>query len=258
MALASLATKTVLVTGAAGGLGKAIANACLEAGANVVACDINETLLKECEAELSPKGPFMALKADVADEDAAAKAIEGAIQKFSRLDVLVNNAGIMDKFDPADTLEMGLWQRVLAVNLTGPYIMSRLALRHFLAQSPPSGNIVNIGSGAALRGAAAGAAYTASKHGLVGLTRNTAASYMKQGIRCNIVLPGGMHTNIVAQAMAPGFSPSGLQNAMMANAMEPQFADVNDVAKTVVHLASDASLCLNGSIITTDHGWNAF
>ncbi|EON68401.1 hypothetical protein W97_07725 [Coniosporium apollinis CBS 100218] len=253
--------KVVLVTGGASGLGKAIVIACLGAKATVVISDINEKSLEECEKELgNVESPDKLSKVvtDVSNEDSAAKAIQHAIDKFSRLDVLINCAGIMDAFDPVDGLDLQLWNRVIAVNLTGPVLMSKYAVKHFLGREKPSGAIMNIGSIAALRGAlAAGAAYTASKHGLVGITRNTAAAYAKQGIRCNIVLPGTMETNIAHSMPAcPNESLVKVTQSMLA--VHPNFVQVDHVAKTVVHLASDSAEAINGAIITADGGFTAF
>lgn len=156
-----LENKVVLVTGGASGLGKAIVKASLGAKATVVVSDINEKSLEECEKELGnlvSSDKLSKVVTDVSNEESAAKAIEHAIDKFGRLDVLINCAGIMDAFDPVDALDMEVWNRVIAVNLTGPVLMSKYAVKHFLGREKPSGAIVNIGSIGALRGALAGEA----------------------------------------------------------------------------------------------------
>lgn len=151
-----LVGKTCLVTGGAGGLGKAIATKYLEAGANVVICDINEERLQQASTELSPMGPFKAVKTDITSQSEVESLFKEIIQQFGKIDVLVNNAGIMDKFDPIGDLDPELWNRVIAINLTAPFLLSKLAVRNMLEQEKPEGRIINIVSVAGKAGCAAG------------------------------------------------------------------------------------------------------
>lgn len=151
-----LSGKTCLVTGAGGGLGKAIATKYLEAGANVVICDINDERLQETEAELSPRGPLKVFKTDITNRKEAENLFEEIVNHFGKLDVLVNNAGIMDKFDPVGDLDPEFWDRVMAINLTAPFFLSKLAVRNMLEQPSPSGQIINIISVAGKVGWASG------------------------------------------------------------------------------------------------------
>lgn len=151
-----LSGKTCLVTGGGGGLGKAIATKYLEAGANVAICDVSEERLQETTSELSSKGPFKAIKADITNQEEVQILFEEIVQKFGKIDILVNNAGIMDKFDPVGDLEVDLWERIMAVNLTAPFLLSKLAIRNMLEQSNPSGHIINIASVAGKAGWASG------------------------------------------------------------------------------------------------------
>ncbi|EKG13732.1 Short-chain dehydrogenase/reductase SDR [Macrophomina phaseolina MS6] len=154
----NLAGKTCLITGGAGGLGRALAAAFLRAGANVAICDLNEERLKQASAELSGTGAgsLLAANADVADPAAAQQLFDRITAKFRTVDVLVNNAAIMDRFDPVADLDHELWDRVISVNLAGPFIFSKLALRVMLQQPKPDGCILNIASGAAKGGWLAG------------------------------------------------------------------------------------------------------
>jgi len=154
----SLEGKACLVTGAAGGLGKAIAQAFLAAGAKVVLCDINAGRLKDTTDEFSTSYPdkVVALQADITNESAVEKLFEEALDKTHRLDVLVNNAGLMDKFDPVGTLEKQEWDRILAVNLTAPYLMTKAAVNQMLAQEPAGGTVINVASSASMAGFRAG------------------------------------------------------------------------------------------------------
>lgn len=146
MAGTTLSGKTCLVTGGAGGLGKEISKQLLENGANVVIADINKSLLDTASQELSGKERLLAVECNIADEDSVKSLIEQTIKAYGKLDVLVNNAGIMDKFDPVGDLEKSLWDKVIAVNLTAPFLLSKIAIQHFLQRSASDAAIVNIGS----------------------------------------------------------------------------------------------------------------
>ena len=139
-----LTGKSAIVTGAASGLGKAIAEKFLKAGAKVTICDINGERLKSSSEELSAYGEVHAIKADITDEVSVKEIFEATVEKFGAVDVLVNNAGIMDRFDAVGTLDKALWDRVLAVNLTAPMMMSKWAVNHMMERK--SGVILNIGS----------------------------------------------------------------------------------------------------------------
>lgn len=151
-----LAGKTCLVTGGAGGLGKAIAANFLEAGANVVICDINEDRLQETSVELSCKGPLKAIKADITKTNEVEALFADLINTFGKIDVLVNNAAIMDTFNPVGDLEIDQWDRVMALNLTAPFVLSKMAVRNMLEQPTPDGRIINITSVAGRAGWAGG------------------------------------------------------------------------------------------------------
>ncbi|KAJ2973126.1 hypothetical protein NUW58_g9019 [Xylaria curta] len=180
--------------------------------------------------------------------------------QFGRIDMLVNNAGVMDKFDAAGTVSLDIWNRVIGVNLTGAYLCTKAAVNAFEAQSPPGGTIINICSAASTRGLAAGAAYTASKHGLLGLMRNTAGFYGPKGIYSIAFLMGGMDTNIV-DVFATGFNQEGMAAMQAAN---PGFV----VGKTNIQLGDVAKYCIfysdraiaessNGTTVTISKNWPA-
>ncbi|KAL2834386.1 hypothetical protein BDW59DRAFT_156318 [Aspergillus cavernicola] len=256
----SLTTKTALVTGAAGGLGKAVAKAFLHAGASVIITDINEPMLQTTYKELSELGPVHAIAGDLTSPQVTTNLIETAREQYSKLDILVNNAGIMDRFDPIGDIDMSFWDRILAVNLTAPARVTRAAVQEFLRESRPDGRtggaILTVGSINGLRGGIAGAAYTTTKHALVGLTRNTAAHYARKGIRSNIIMPGLMETNI-RTAYANGVNEGGKALAWKSVDVNPGQVDVDELAKLVVFACSDDAGYLNGAIISTDHGWQA-
>ncbi|KAJ8104879.1 hypothetical protein ONZ43_g7648 [Nemania bipapillata] len=259
MATSSAAGKTIVITGGAGGLGKAVASAFLEAGANVAIFDVNEDRIKETAAEWEKYGDkVLTAKTDITDETAVTTFFTNAFTKFGRIDMLINNAGVMDKFDAAGTLSLDMWNRVIGVNLTGAYLCTKAAVNVFEKQSPVGGTIISIGSIASYRGINAGLAYTVSKHGLLGLVRNTASFYGPKGIYSIAFLMGGMDTNII-DVFATGFNQDGM--AAM-NAAYPGFV----VGKTNVQLHDVAKYCLffsdptlaessNGTTININKNW---
>jgi NAD(P)-dependent dehydrogenase (short-subunit alcohol dehydrogenase family) len=154
----SFENKTVIVTGAAGGLGLAIAKAFAAQGANVVVTDIDDKRLAECPASFdeAEKSRVLVLKVDGTDEKAVEGMIKTAVEKFGRIDVLVNNAAVNDSMEPVGDCSRAMWDKNLLVNLTAPFISSQLAVRQFLGQEPKKGVILNVISGAGARGFASG------------------------------------------------------------------------------------------------------
>jgi NAD(P)-dependent dehydrogenase (short-subunit alcohol dehydrogenase family) len=156
MAQQVLAGKVALITGGAGGLGKAIAIKYLEAGGIVIICDINEERITQTISGLSSKGTIRGYVYDIANAEQVEELFEKISTEFGTLHILVNNAGIMDRFDPAGDLDPALWDRVIAVNLTAPFLLTRKAIEIFLAQEKPDGYILNIASMAGKAGLVAG------------------------------------------------------------------------------------------------------
>jgi NAD(P)-dependent dehydrogenase (short-subunit alcohol dehydrogenase family) len=148
-----------------------------------------------------------------------------------------------------------IWRRVLAINLDGPMFTMRRAVPAMVAQG--SGAIVNIASVGGIRGGAAGAAYTAAKHALIGLTKNTAWMYAQQGVRTNAIAPGGTKTNI-AESMTPDrLDAAGMARTGAYAALIPAMLDPEDIAALALFLASDEARHINGAIVAADGGWTA-
>ncbi|PYH87546.1 short chain dehydrogenase/oxidoreductase [Aspergillus ellipticus CBS 707.79] len=254
-----LANKTCLVTGGASGLGKAIATRFFAAGANVVICDVNESRLQETSLELAgPDGSdrLKTIKTDVTSSTEVQSLFDSIVAQFKHLDILINNAGVMDRFEPVGDLDEALWDKVLAVNLTAPFLLSKLAVKSMLAKEVVDGCILNIVSTAGKAGYVAGAAYTASKHGLVGLTKNTATFYGAKGIRCNALMVGGMMTNIT-DAFATGINTEGKDKMKdLMTAAKTPLCDVNQVAEFCVSVScGPGAKLINGTCIPVDHGF---
>ncbi|HEU5318899.1 MAG TPA: glucose 1-dehydrogenase [Chloroflexota bacterium] len=251
-----LQDKVVVVTGAGSGMGRAIAKLFAAEGAAVVAADWNEQRLNDVVAEILAKdGAVTGVPGNIADKDTAEGLVDTAIKVYGHLDVLVNNAGVMDYMQGVGELTDDIWKRVISINLEGPMFTSRRAVRHMVERG--SGSIINVASTAGIEGGAAGAAYTTSKHGLVGLTRNTAWVYAQKGIRCNAICPGGTKTNIAESMPQDKLDPAGAARAGAYGALIPAFLEPTDIASLALFLASDESRMINGAIIPADAGWTA-
>lgn len=245
--------RSVIVTGAGSGIGRATALAFAAEGARVVVADLNaegaEAVVKEIE---EAGGAAVAVVGDLSEQAVVDRVAETAVERFGGVDVLVNNAGIMDRMSALGEVSDAEWERVIRVNLTAPFLLTRAVLPHMLAAG--RGAIVNTASEAGLRGSAAGAAYTASKHGIVGLTKSLAVMYRKQGIRANAIAPGGTRTAIVVDADQSAHGPATLGPHFVNLG---RLAQPEEQAAAIVFLASDAASNINGVILPVDDGWAA-
>jgi NAD(P)-dependent dehydrogenase (short-subunit alcohol dehydrogenase family) len=250
-----LQTKVAVVTGAGSGMGKAIAVLYANEGAHVVVSDINiEAANVTVEEIRSNGGNAIAVMANVAHENDIQNLIDTAVNTFGTVDILVNNAGIMDNFEPAGDIEDDKWERIFAVNTTSVMRSTRKVLPIFLEKQ--SGVIVNVASAGGLQGARAGAAYTASKHAVVGFTKNTGFMYATNGIRCNAIAPGGVETNISSSMTT--INHFGMERIQVGLGVNPRVGKPEEIAAIALFLASDESSFVNGTVITGDAGWTAF
>ena len=248
--------KVALITGAASGMGLAMATLFANEGAKVVAGDWNTERLDAAVASIQGQGgTIIGSQGNIADQATAEQLVDLAITSYGRLDVLCNNAGVMDYMQGVGELSDDIWRRVLGINLDGPMFTSRRAIQHMLARG--AGSIINVASTAGIHGGAAGAAYTASKHALVGLTRNTAWMYAQRGIRCNAICPGATKTNIGETMPQDRLDAAGATRAGAFAALAPAYLDPSDIAALALFLASDESRHVNGAIIPADGGWAA-
>jgi len=250
-----LSGKVAIVTGAASGMGKAIAELFAAEGAKVVVSDLNlENAGQVVKGIVEKGGTALAVQSNVASEEDVQRLFEETTNAYGTVDILVNNAGIMDNFVPAGDLTDELWEKVFAVNTTGPMRTTRKALSIFTEKQ--AGVIVNIASAGGLFGSRAGAAYTASKHAVIGLTKSVGYQYAKLGIRCNAIAPGGVKTNIAASMTAP--NRFGAERAMAGMGINPRVGEPEEIAKVALFLASDESSFVNGTTVTADAGWTAY
>ncbi|CAJ1314670.1 SDR family oxidoreductase [Paenibacillus sp. PK4536] len=247
--------KVAVITGAASGMGKAIALLFAQEGAKVVVSDIQKEAAQITVDEIEASGgQAVAIATNVTQEQEVQQLIQKAVEEYGTLDILVNNAGIMDNFVPAADVTDDLWERVFAINTTGTMRTIRQALPIFTEKS--SGVIINIASAGGLNGSRAGAAYTASKHAVVGLTKNVGFQYAPLGIRCNAIAPGGVATNISSTINEP--NAFGMERAMIGMNLNPKTGESHDIAKVALFLASDDSSFVNGTVIVADAGWTAY
>ena len=246
--------KVAVVTGAASGMGKAIAELFAQEGAKVIVSDINEEgANKVASGIVANGGTAKAIKTNVADAKDIEIMIDTAVNEYGTLDILVNNAGVMDNFEPAGDVTDEQWERIFSINTTGVMRATRKALKIFLEKQ--SGVIINVASIGGLNGARAGAAYTASKHAVIGLTKNTGYMYAQKGIRCNAIAPGAVETNIAASmSKINEFGVSRTQPGLAAN---PRSGKPEEIARVALFLASDESSFVNGAVIVADGGWTA-
>ena len=241
------AGKTVIVTGAGSGIGRATASRIAREGGRVVAVDVSQERLDEFAAEHAG-ADVVTLVADITDDAKVAEIVTAAGE---RIDGLANIAGIMDDMTPIGELTDAVWNRVFAVNVDGTMKLTRAVVPGMLAQG--AGSIVNTASEAALRGSAAGVAYTASKHAVVGLTKSTAFMYGPSGLRVNAVAPGPTITNIEATFA----SPLGAERVRQAMTILPDAAEAEALAASITFLLSDDGVNINGVVLASDGGWSA-
>jgi NAD(P)-dependent dehydrogenase (short-subunit alcohol dehydrogenase family) len=260
-----LQDRVALVTGAGSGIGRAIAHAMARRGARVAAVDIDEASARETAAAIAGAGGrAIAVRADTSralDVDAA---VAAAVRDLGDLDVMVNNAGILDGYFDVHEVDEAIWRRVIDIDLTGVFLGCKRALREMLPRG--RGRIVNMASVAGLNGTGGGAAYVAAKHGVVGLTRQMAVAYSASGITINAVCPGPVLTDLRRHSQAilgpgtPDMADRGVAvSDAQVRAMVPagRRGTVEDIAAAVCYLASDEAAYVTGHTLVVDGGWRA-
>lgn len=249
-----LRDRVAVVTGAASGMGKSIAELYAKEGAKVIVADLNLEGAEQVAAGINSNGGVAkALKVNVALVGDIDSMIDTAVKEYGTLDILVNNAGIMDGFEPVGDITDERWDLIFDINTKSVMRSTRKALPIFLEKG--KGVIVNTASTGGVSGIYAGATYTASKHAVVGLTKNTAFMYANKGIRCNAIAPGATATNI--SASMKNINEFGVSRTQLTQAVIPRVGTPEEIAQVALFLASDDSSFVNGAIIAADAGWTS-
>lgn len=243
--------KVAVITGAAQGIGRRTAAVLAERGYALALIDLREPA-DTVAALKSRRADVLGFAADITNQEAVAEFARGVDSRWGRADVLVNNAGI-SFIAPAETIAVKDYRRVLEVNLVAPFLLAQIFGKKMLAEG--AGSIINIASVAGLVAVADRAAYNASKHGLIGLTRTLAAEWGGRGVRVNAVCPGWVKTEMDAADQAGG----GYTDADITGRVPMgRFAGPDDIARAVAFLADDeASGFINGHALAVDGGWTA-
>lgn len=241
--------KVAFVTGAASGIGRATAAAFAAEGARVAILDRTEDSLRQtAEAIRAAGGEVLSIAGDVSKPDEVEAAIARVVETFGRLDIAFNNAGVENKAASVADIELEEWDRILDINLRGTFVCMKHELAQMVRQG--SGVVVNTSSGAGIRGVTGGAAYAASKHAIIGLTKSAALDYAKSGIRVNAILPGNIET-----PMMDRFTGGDLQKAID---LEPvgRLGKPEEIADAVLWMSADLGAFVTGAAISVDGGWS--
>ena len=246
----ALEGRHAIVTGGARGIGLAIARRCLANGASVALWDVEAATLADAMAQLAPLGTVVTSLVDVRDEDQIARAASQSQERFGRIDVLVNNAGVLGPTVPAWEHTPAQWRHVLDINLTGAWLCCRAIAPLMLAQQ--RGRIVNIASVAGKEGNGFNAAYSASKAGLIALTKSLGKELASSGVLVNCITPSAADTAVFAGLAAA--HPEQLRTALLSPVPMRPLVDVDEVAAMAAWLASDECSFSTGAVFDISGG----
>jgi 3-oxoacyl-[acyl-carrier protein] reductase len=247
-----LEDRIAIVTGAGSGMGRAIAQEFVAEGAKVLALDVRKEAVDETAASIGNPDKIAALQCDVSNEGDIKAAVAAAMARWGRIDIVCNNAGILDDYVVAEETSTELWNRVLGINLSGPFFMCREVLPIMVAQG--KGAIINTASISAFIAGGGGSAYTVSKHGVLGLTRQLAFEYGRKGVRVNAICPGPIHTGMTDYLLTPEGRNEHVDSIIEA-LPAGRWGKPVEIARLAVYLASDDADFVHGSSYVMDGGW---
>jgi NAD(P)-dependent dehydrogenase (short-subunit alcohol dehydrogenase family) len=243
--------KTAFITGAAGGIGRATALAFARAGAKVALADLSGDGLRETAHLIDAAGgEALTLTCDVTSEDDVQAAVDRTVERFGSLDTAFNNAGVEQPVQPAADTAKNDWDRILGVSLTGAFLCTRAQIRQMLQQDG-GGAIVNVSSGAGVKGFKGQAAYAAAKHGIIGFTRSAALDHAAQGIRINAVCPGIIDTEMIRRF---GDTRPGGREGLIADEPVGRLGKPEEIASAVLWLCSADAAFTTGTALVVDGG----
>jgi len=252
-----LAGKVAVVTGAGAGMGRAIAHLFGQQGAKLVIGDIVAERLEAVAREVREAGGEVTpLVGNIAQRADAEALVQLAVDTYGKIDVLVNTAGIMDLFEGAANFKDETFDKVMGVNVYGPLATTRAAVRFMKEHG--GGSIVNASSAAGVGGASAGVVYTASKHAVIGITKNTAVTYAPFAIRCNAMVIGAVGDTAIMETIDMASADmEALGQYGKWHAITPRSLESVEVANLALFLASDEAKGVNGAVVSVDGGWTA-
>lgn len=243
--------KVVVVTGAGSGMGRAMVHEFVAEGARVAALDINEVNAASTVKALESPERAIAVHADVSSVESVDAAMAEIAEWAGPVDILCNNAGIVDSFRPAHEIPLDEWHRTIAVDLTGPFLMARAVIPGMLERG--AGIIINTASISSFSAGGGGSAYTSAKHGVLGLTRQLSFDYGRQGIRVNAICPGATATGLTMPEGGSDFLPD--TEAELARIPAQRWCTSEEIAKLARYLASDEASYIHGAAMVIDGGW---
>jgi 3-hydroxybutyrate dehydrogenase len=259
--MGSLDGKVALITGAASGIGRAIAETYARHGAAVAIADVNSQAADEVAGAINAAGGrAMGVAMDVTDEHAVDSGTESVVQAFGRLDVLVSNAGVQI-VNPIESFAFGDWKKMLAIHLDGAFLTTRAALRH-MYRDDRGGTVIYMGSVHSHEASVLKAPYVTAKHGLLGLARTLAREGAPHNVRSHVICPGFVRTPLVErqipeQARELGISEEEVvRNVMLKHTVDGVFTTLEDVAQAALFLATFPSAALTGQSFVVSHGWH--
>jgi 3-hydroxybutyrate dehydrogenase len=258
--MAKLDGKVALITGAASGLGKAIAELYAKNGAAVAIADINQQAADAAAAEINAAGgKAIGIEMDVTNEEAVNAGTDKAVAAFGSLDILISNAGVQI-INPIDQFAFADWKKMLAIHLDGGFLTTKAALKH-MYKGDRGGTVIYMGSVHSHEASKLKSAYVTAKHGLLGLARTLAKEGAAHNVRSHVICPGFVRTPLVEkqipeQAKELGISEADvIKNVMLKDTVDGVFTTVEDIAETALYLAAFPSAALTGQSIVVSHGW---
>ena len=250
--------QVAIVTGAASGIGKAIATRYIKAGARVVIADLNPDAANATAREIDPTGRSMGVAMDVTDEAAVSAGVAATVAKYGRIDILVSNAGIQI-VHPIEEFTYADWKKLMAIHVDGAFLTTRACLPHMYRAG--RGSVIYMGSVHSKEASVLKAPYVTAKHGLIGLAKVVAKEGANHGVRANVICPGFVRTPLVEkqipeQAKALGISEADvIKKVMLKETVDGEFTTVEDVAEVAFMFAAFPSNALTGQSLVVSHGW---